>query len=81
MPIPEEVDREKLAEVALAMLYIASFREGPTVRAWRGLDWDVLNLLHEKEWIQNPKNKNKSVVLTEKGCTLSEQFFSKHFVR
>ena len=49
------------------------------MRAWKGLDWDVTDLLFEKGWIDDPKNKSKSVSLTDKGTELSEKYFSKYF--
>lgn len=79
MSIPENADREKLAEAGLAMLYLTSFAQTDVVRAWKGLDWDLLDLLHEKGWIADPKGKAKSVVLSDEGVRLSEEFFARHF--
>jgi hypothetical protein len=79
MPIPKNANREKLSEVGLAMLYLTSFTDATVVRAWKGLDWDLLDLLHEQGWIADPKGKTKSVVLTEEGARLSEEFFTRHF--
>jgi hypothetical protein len=79
MSIPDNADREKLAEVALAMLYLTSFSDKHAARAWKGLDWDVLDLLFEKGWITDPKGKAKSVVLSEDGVRLSAEFFERHF--
>jgi Mn-dependent DtxR family transcriptional regulator len=36
-------------------------------------DWDALNRLHEKGYIGNPVNKNKSVALTEEGRVKAEE--------
>lgn len=79
MPIPDDADREKLAEVALALLYLTTFRDVSGARAWKGLDWDLLDLLFEKEWIYDPKGKAKSVILTDEGVRLSADFFQRHF--
>lgn len=79
MPIPEEIDREKLAETALAILCLSTFRDGPGVRAWKGMDWDVMNLLFERGWIHDPKSKAKSVVVTEEGLDRAEQFLQQYF--
>ena len=79
MPIPENADREKLTEVALALLHLTMFRNGPNVRAWKGMDWDLLDLLCEKGWVFDPKGKAKSVVLTEEGERLSGELFARHF--
>jgi hypothetical protein len=59
MPIPENLDQEKLAEAALAILSLSSFTNAYGVRAWKGIDWDVMNMLFEKEWISDPVGKQK----------------------
>ena len=64
--------------MALALLYLTSFQEkGYGWRACKGMDWDVMNRLHEKGYIGNPKSKAKSVALTEEGARLSEALFQK----
>lgn len=73
MALPDGVDTEKLAEVALALLSLTSFTDHGQIRAWKGLDWDLLDLLHERGWIHDPKGKARSVVLTEAGHRLSEE--------
>jgi hypothetical protein len=66
--------------MALALLYLTSFEEkGYGPRAWKGMDWGVMNHLHEKGYIGNPKSKAKSVPLTEEGTRASEALFKKHF--
>ena len=62
-----EYNKDKVDEMALALLYLTSFAEkGYGWRAWKGMDWDVMNRLHEKGYIGNPKSKSKakSVSLT-----------------
>ena len=49
------------------------------IRSWKGFDWDVLDRLYEKGWIDNPKSKAKSVMLTDEGLTKAYEFFDKHF--
>ena len=66
-------------EAVLALLYLTSFKEGPGMRAWKGMDWDTMNRLHEKGLISNPKSKAKSVILTPEGVKLSEKLFKKYF--
>ena len=79
MSIPENLNQEKLAEAALAILSLSSFTDAYRVRAWKGINWDVMNMLFEKEWISDPVGKQKSVVITEEGAKLAEQFLEKHF--
>jgi predicted transcriptional regulator len=70
-------DRDKVDEMVLALLYLTTNDNG--TRAWKGMDWDAMDRLHDKGFIGNPKTKAKSVTLTEKGQRLSEEFFKKHF--
>jgi hypothetical protein len=75
-----EYDKKGVDEMALALLYLTSFQEkGYGLRAWKGMDWELMNPLHEKGYIGNPKSKAKSVPLTEEGARLSEALFKKHF--
>ena len=39
----------------------------------------ILDLLHEKGYISDPANRNKSVWLTDEGAKLSEELFEKLF--
>jgi hypothetical protein len=70
---------DKIDDTVLALLYLTSFSERGLTRAWKGQDWDVLNRLHAKGWIGDPKSKAKSVVLTEEGATRSAQLFREMF--
>ncbi len=76
-----EYDNDKVDEMALALLFLTHFKEGEhcQYKAWKGLDWNVLNRLHDKDYIYDPKNKNKSIILTEVGFNLSKKLFQKHF--
>lgn len=79
MPIPDNVDQERLAEAALAILWLTAHGDRESIRVWKGLDWDLMNLLHEKGWIGNPVGKQKSVVLTEEGAEVAARSLEKHF--
>lgn len=74
-----EYDADKVDEVALALLFLTMHKDGRAVRAWKGLDWGVLDRLHEKGWISDPKSKAKSVIITDEGEALAKEFFEKHF--
>ena len=74
-----EYDKDKVDEMMLALLYLTIFKDEFGFRAWKGLDWDSLDRLHEKGYISNPKSKGKSVTLSEAGAKLSEELFKKHF--
>jgi hypothetical protein len=79
MPIPKNLDEGKLAEAALAILSLSRMVESYGVTAWKGIDWDVMNMLHDKGWISDPVGKQKSVGITEEGIILADQFLEKHF--
>ena len=55
------------------------FEDHGVTRAWKGQDWDALNRLYERDLIHDPKNKAKSVVLTDAGKKLATELFSKLF--
>ena len=78
-----KIDQEKFDEIVLALLFHNSWREKigefNVYRAWKSLDWDALDRLHEKELIGSPKGKAKSVVLTDEGHALAKRMFEKHF--
>jgi hypothetical protein len=79
MTLPENLDQEKLAEAALAILSLSAWDEEFGSRAWKGMDWDVLDVLHRKGWIGDPVGKQKSVHITEQGVTLAATYLKKHF--
>jgi hypothetical protein len=68
-----------LAEVALAILSLTAHKNMGGVRAWKGMDWDLLNILYQKGWIGDPVGKQKSVVFTDEGEDLATKFLEKHF--
>jgi hypothetical protein len=78
MNLPRDLDHQKLAESALAILSLTLHDNG---RVWKGLDWDLLDLLHEKAWIVESRTSAKSVVLTEEGERLAAEFQRKYFGR
>lgn len=74
-----KIDQEKFDEIILALLFHNSWSENieksGVYRAWKSLDWDALERLHEKELIGRPK----SLVLTEEGYILAKKLYEKHF--
>lgn len=76
--LPDEIDTDRLAEAALAILSLTLHDGG---RVWKGLDWGLMDLLYKKGWIADPQSKAKSVVLTEEGERLAQAFLHKHFGR
>ncbi len=76
-----EIDKEKVDEMTLALLYLTTFKDKHGLRAWKGHGWDALNRLHASGYIDDPVSKAKSVVLTDEGAERSKQLFEKHFAR
>ena len=74
-----EIDADKIDEAALALLFLSMHSDGGLARAWKGIDWEVMNRLYEKCYILDPKNKAKSVVVTKEGEERSEELFTKLF--
>jgi hypothetical protein len=73
-----EIHQEKIDEAVLALLYL-TLHDGN--RAWKSFDWNAMDRLHEKGMIADPRNKAKSVVLTDKGLAEAERLFKVMFVR
>ncbi len=73
------IDWQKVDEVTLALLHLTSFEDHGVTRAWKGHDFDVMNRLHEKGWIENPIGKAKSVMLTEAGLRQAQALFERYF--
>lgn len=79
MPLPTDLNQDKLSEAALAILGLSAFQDHQTVRAWKGMDWDLLDVLYQKGWIADPKGKAKSVVFTDEGARLAQDLLARHF--
>jgi hypothetical protein len=70
------LDTDKIDDTALALLYL-TLHDG--VRAWKGMDWGVLDRLHDKGMICDPVGKVKSVVFTEEGLERAKALFEAMF--
>ena len=79
MALPSELNHEKLAEAAIALLSLTAANDHGAVRVWKGLDWDLMNLLHEKGWISNPVSSAKSVVMTDEGARRADDVLARDF--
>lgn len=76
----QNVNEQKLDDIVLALLHLTTFHDRDCYRAWKGHDWNVLDRLHAKGWISDPKGKAKSVILTEQGLKRSRALFEKLFL-
>jgi hypothetical protein len=76
-----EHDEGKIDETVLALLYLTTFKDGPSMRAGKGQDWAAMERLYNAGYIADPQNKAKSVRMTEEGLEKSRELFKRHFVR
>jgi hypothetical protein len=76
-----EIDKAKVDEMTLALLYLTTFEDKHGRRAWKSHDWDVMNRLHQSGYIDDPVSRAKSVILTEEGAEQSKRLFEKHFMK
>ena len=70
------LNTDKIDAAALALLYLTLHDNN---RAWKGLDWDVLDRLHDKGMIHDPVGKVKSVVFTAEGLQRAKALFDEMF--
>ena len=70
------LDKDKIDDAALALLNLTLHDHN---RAWKGVSWNVLDRLHEKEMIYDPVGKVKSVVFTEEGLQRAKALFAEMF--
>jgi Domain of unknown function (DUF6429) len=72
-----KLNQQKVEDAVLAVLWLTLHDE---CRAWKTIDWDTMNRLHEKGFISNPASGAKSVILTEEGLSkaarLAKEMFS-----
>jgi hypothetical protein len=73
-----QLDDQRIDDAVLALLAVFSFDHG---RCWKTFSWEVMDRLHARDLIDNPRSSAKSVYLTtrgeERGMALAEQLFSK----
>lgn len=75
-----DYDTDKIDQTVLALLSL-TFHDVDAygARAWKGHDWDVLDRLHEKGWISDPKSRAKSIVLSPEAVEESQRLFDQLF--
>ena len=76
-----EYDQDKVDDLTLALLFLmaSGYQEGQGARAWKGSNLEILNRLHAKGWISDPKTRELSLNLTEEGYLRSKELFQKYF--
>ena len=71
-----QINQEKIEEATLALLFLTLHDEN---RAWKNFDFEIMDRLYEKGYINNPKNRAKSIVFTQNGLEKAEKCFEKLF--
>jgi hypothetical protein len=71
-------DPDKIDDAVLGLLWLTLHDE---CRAWKTFDWDALDRLHQKGFIDNPASKAKSVVLTDEGRDRAKAMFAALFAK
>lgn len=75
-----DYDKDKVDEAVFALLYLTLHEVNEFGgRAWKGMDWDAMDRLHERGLIGDPRSKAKSVVLDADGIRAAERTFRKLF--
>jgi Domain of unknown function (DUF6429) len=73
-----EVNADKIDEAVLGLLFLTLHDQH---RAWKGIDWDVLDRLYRKGLIENPATKAKSVRFTGEGLRRAEAAFKRQYAQ
>lgn len=79
-----QMDTHRIDEAVLGLLFLTLYtdsRDDPVWRACKSFDWDVLARLHDRNLIEDPRGKAKSVVLTEEGRRRCEEAFRRLFTK
>ena len=71
-------DVAKVEETVLALLGVFECEDG---RVWKRYDFGVMEALHVKGYITDPKRHRESVHLTGEGMALAKKLAAVHFGR
>ena len=74
-----DYDKDKVDEMTLALLFLASSTDQYGTRAWKGLNRGGLDRLHAKGYISDPQSKSPTLLLSEEGARLSRELFQRNF--
>jgi hypothetical protein len=73
-----DYDKDKVDELAMALMFLTTSKIGSGGRSWRGFDAATLERLHAKGWISDPNAKGTSLMLSPEGMATAEAAFHKH---
>lgn len=69
-------DEAKVEDTVLAMLGVFEFEEGCV---WKRIDFGVMDALHAKGYITDPRGHRESVYLTAEGMAAAKRLAGSHF--
>jgi len=76
-----DYNKDRVDDAVLALLFLTLHDVDESGgRAWKGHDWEVLDRLHQKGLIGDPKSKAKSVTLNAEAIKAAEEAFHRLFV-
>ena len=78
-----EIDTDRIDDAVLALMFLTlhNGEDGKSRRAWKTFDWEAMGRLHDKELIDDPVGKAKSVALTEEGRRRFEEAYHRLFAK
>ena len=74
----DEIDWREVDEAGFAILCM-TLHDGCCV--WKGFSWELMDRWHACGWIDDPRNKAKSVILTREGVAKARELFQKRFTK
>jgi len=75
----DDYDTGRVDDAVLALLWLNAVEEFGANRAWKSFDWEAMNRLHAQGLIDDPRSKDKSVLLTEAGARQGHALFERLF--
>jgi len=76
-----EINEQNVDAILLALLYLTTFQDNVSFRAWKSHSWDVLDHLHANGYIDDPRTKAKSVLFKNEVCSDPKFSSKKHFAK
>jgi|SRR5882672_10231299 len=65
-----KLNQQKVEDAVLAVLWLTLHND---VEAWKTIDWETMDRLHQKGFISDPTRRAKSVIFTEEGLAEAER--------
>ena len=69
-----EYNKDNVDKTVLALMYLSTFKDHFGLRVWKGLDrgvdWGVLDILHEKRYSITLKSRTKPETITEQAVKI-----------